>query len=66
MVCNQDLSRYNTADIEESYRRWKENKNIATNSENIAKNSKSVCSLNRVSFNGIANRRITAKLWGQR
>lgn len=66
MVYNQDLPRYNAADITESFREWKEKQNIATNSANIAENIKIACTMNKASFNGITNSRITEKAWGQR
>lgn len=61
MVYNQDLSRYNTADITESFKGWKGNKNIAANSVNSGQSIRVVCTLRT----SIANSRITAKSWGQ-
>jgi len=66
MVYNQDLPRYNTADIIEHLKRWKESKNDATNSAIIAENGKVACTINRASFNSIITSRITAELWRQR
>jgi len=66
MVYNQDLPRYNAVDIAERFSGWKENKSIATNSVNIAKNSKTACTMDRTSFNSITHSRITEESWEPR